>query len=115
MMLAEPKIIHADGKAITEFDQIDQLVENVVKTIKEVPADKPVVLDLSEVEMVASIFLSSLVQMVRQARASNKHFGVLKMQKRVYDVFTCAKLDRMIRYGDNLDDLMSWLAEPADA
>ena len=104
-MATEPLIVTTQLQSISDFDQVEQLASEVLQALDTAVANQPVVLMMTEVDLVASIFLSAIVRMQRHANALRRPFGVVGMKERVKNVFDRASLGNVVM---NYDDVASF-------
>ena len=102
-MSTDPVIVTTKLLSISEFDQVEELAAQVLHALDTAVGNQPVVLMMSEVELVASIFLSAIVRMQRHANALHRPFGLIGMTSRVKSVFDRASLGSVVLNSDDVE------------
>ncbi|HTI33053.1 MAG TPA: STAS domain-containing protein [Miltoncostaea sp.] len=78
------------------------------------PAAQPLVIDLTEVTLLDSSGLGALVSLLNRARSGDGQLGLICPHRRLRRVFEITGLRRAFVFGDDLDAVLSALAEGPD-
>lgn len=78
------------------------------------PAAQPLVIDLTEVTLLDSSGLGALVSLLNRARSGEGQLGLICPHRRLRRVFEITGLRRAFVFGDDLDAVLSALAEGPD-
>jgi anti-sigma B factor antagonist len=78
------------------------------------PATQPLVIDLTDVTLLDSSGLGALVSLLNRARSGAGQLGLICPHRRLRRVFEITGLRRAFVFGDDLDDVLSALAEGPD-
>ena len=74
------------------------------------PAERPLVLDLTDVTLIDSSGLGALVSLLNRARAGEGQLGLVCPQKRIRRVFEITGLRKAFVFGDDYDAVVTALA-----
>ena len=113
MNLTEEQIvtIKPRGSEISSFEDATALSEACAEVYNSTQPPLMLHLDLSDIELITSTFFAHLVLILRYCKAHDVLLGATGMSDTVFKLFVLAKLDKMILYGDTLDDLKKWAEE----
>ena len=103
--------IKPDGTEISSFEEATALSEACAQAYNSAQPPMLLRLDLADIELITSTFFAHLVLILRNCKAHDILLGITGMSSTVFKLFVLAKLDKMILYGDSIDDLKKWASE----
>jgi len=71
----------------------------------------PVILDLSQVELIGEDSLSALVGLLHECKARDQRFVLAGLRPQVLEILSVTKLGRSFEYRDDVEDALAHLEE----
>ena len=86
-------------------------LEERVSAAAQKAGRSPVILDLSQVEVIADDALGALVDLLHECRLRGQRFILTGLQPQVLEILSITKLGRLFEYRENLEDAQAHLED----